>query len=101
MTGVQTCALPILFNESKLAEEMEKAGFDVEFNPQVKGRPMTVKGPVIASSGNEYHFQSSDMREHFDEIIYEFRGRDSIVQAAKTMFDAAAVALDELEQESE
>lgn len=91
----------VLFNESKLAEALEKAGFSVEFSSEVKRSPMMVKGSVITSSGNEYHAQPSDMRDHFDEIIYEFRGRDSIVQVAKVMFGAAANVLAELEQESE
>jgi hypothetical protein len=91
----------VMFNESKLAEALEKAGFSVEFSSEVKRSPMIVKGSVTMSSGNEYHVQRSDMRGHFDEIIYEFRGRDSIVQAAKAMFSGVANVLAELEQDSE
>jgi hypothetical protein len=77
-------------NEGRLAEVLEEAGFSVEFNSKVKHGPLRVTGSVTADDGAEYRVQSPNLRHYLDEIIYEFRGRDSIVQAAKAVFDAAA-----------
>jgi hypothetical protein len=77
-------------NEGRLAEALEESGFNVEFNSKVKHGPLTVTGSVTADNGAEYRVQSPNLRHYLDEIIYEFRGRDSIVQAAKAVFDAAA-----------
>jgi Pyridine nucleotide-disulphide oxidoreductase len=88
-------------NEGRLVQSLEEAGFSVEFNSKVKRGPLTVTCSATAGNGAEYRVQSPNLRHYLDEIIYEFRGRDSIVQAAKAVFDAAANVVAEPDRGSE
>ena len=87
-------------NEGRLVESLKESGFSVDFNPKGKKSPLIAACSVTAENGSEYYIQSPDLRHYLDEIIYEFRGRDSIVKAAKAVFDAAANVVTELDRDS-
>ena len=83
----------VCYNESRLAESLEEAGFNVDYNSKIKRSPLIVTGSVTTKNGAEYRVQPADLRYYLDEIVYEFRGRDSVVQLAHAMVNAAANVL--------
>jgi hypothetical protein len=56
----------VCFNESRLVESLEEAGFTVDFNSKVKRSPLIVTGSVITSSGAEYRVQPADPRYYLE-----------------------------------
>lgn len=74
----------IYFNEGRILQSLQEAGFDVEYDPARNRSPLTVTGSRTGRNGIEYRFRSVDLRNYFDEMIYEFRGRNCIVDAART-----------------
>jgi hypothetical protein len=89
----------VFFNETRLSESLEKAGFSVEVISSAKHHRMQVSGWGTASNGANFYIQLPDLKYHLDELIYEFRERDSIVHIARALFDAAANAATGLERE--
>jgi hypothetical protein len=65
-----------------------------------KKRQIKVIRRVTTDSGTEYYIQSPDLHYYLNQIIYEFRGRDSIVQVATAVLDAAEKVTTELGRES-
>jgi hypothetical protein len=91
----------VFFNVGRFADSLKENGFDVSFDQRAENSPLTVSRSMTADSGNEYYVQSPDLRSYLDEIIYEFRSRDSIVAAAEAVMDAAVSAATELVREKE
>jgi hypothetical protein len=83
----------VCFNESRLAESLEEAGFIVDFNSEIKKSPFIVTGSAITKGGVEYCVQTTDLRHYLDEVIYEFRGLDSVVKLVSAMVSAGANVL--------
>jgi hypothetical protein len=75
----------VCFNEGRITQSLQEAGFDVEYDPGKKGSPLAVSGSCTGQNGIEYRFRYENLRYYFDEMIYEFRGRNCIVDAARTM----------------
>jgi hypothetical protein len=80
----------VCLNEGRLVKALEEADFSVDFRPDRRRSPLIATGSVAMDEGTEFHVQLPDLRHHLDQVIYEFRGRDAIVQAARVMFKAAA-----------
>jgi hypothetical protein len=88
----------VCYNNARLVESLEEAGLNVEVN--TKTRQLTVTRSVTTDGGADYYIQSPDLRYYLDKIIYEFYGRDLIVQAAKAVLDVAENVTAELDRES-
>jgi hypothetical protein len=77
----------ICYNYSRLIESLEGAGFDVTENQ--KTGEFSVRRSITTADGSEYTIQSPDLRYFLNQIIYEFKHLDSLVEVAKALLDAA------------
>jgi hypothetical protein len=91
----------VAFNEGRLAECLEQAGFNVEIDYKAKGKPFVVDASVTAKDGSQYRVRLPDLRRYFDGIIYGFRGREALKKAVQAMVNAGADVAADLDREQD
>lgn len=86
----------VLTNPARMMAALEKDGFRVSAplgqNPLAPGR-LVVTADVTDGSGQTYRVELHNLPFHINEIIYEFKSIDYLLEVARSMRDATIVAI--------